>query len=273
MRSRFSFFVVSQILTLVFFASSCSRAAALSVGTPSSDYSDLVYNNCSAYKSSSPGSLYTDNINAFFREVIAKSSELKFYKTTVGSSDGQFNGISGLFQCRGDLSSSECNGCITKLPDISSNTLCAAARIQLSGCYVCYGTEGFNDDDDDKWKKKLDELVYSNCSDKKGPEDDYLFKKARDDAFSDAQKGLKDGCYVGSVDDKVRVIAQCEGDLGECNCAECIYAAVQYAGDKCGNSIKGEIYLNKCFLRYSYKTPPHHPKPPHDDGPVPPGID
>jgi hypothetical protein len=48
------------------------------------------------------------------------------------------------------------------------------------------------------------------------------------------------------------MMAQCEGDLGGCECGECVNNAEQIAQEECGESVSGEIYLDKCFISYTF---------------------
>ncbi|KAH0670426.1 hypothetical protein KY290_025846 [Solanum tuberosum] len=51
---------------------------------------------------------------------------------------------------------------------------------------------------------------------------------------------------------KVHVMAQCVGNLGGCDCGVCVNKAVQIVHDECSYSLVGEIYLDGCYLSYSY---------------------
>ncbi|KAF7833250.1 plasmodesmata-located protein 3-like [Senna tora] len=57
--------------------------------------------------------------------------------SSTTSGDGQ-NAITGLYQCRGDLTNSECYKCVSKIPDILGKLsgLVPTTRVQLNGCYL-----------------------------------------------------------------------------------------------------------------------------------------
>ncbi|KAF6173526.1 hypothetical protein GIB67_042656 [Kingdonia uniflora] len=59
------------------------------------------------------------------------------------------------------------------------------------------------------------------------------------------------GFYATSFE-SVYVLAQCEGSLSNGDCGVCVKSAVQKAKVECGNSISGQVYLNKCYISYTY---------------------
>lgn len=108
-----------------------------------SDFTKLIYKGCAKQDLSDPSGVYSQALSSLFGTLVSQSSKSKFYKTSTGS--GQTT-ISGLFQCRGDLSNVQCYKCVSGLP-ILIDKLCGskpvAARIQLFGCYMLYEVAGF----------------------------------------------------------------------------------------------------------------------------------
>lgn len=108
-----------------------------------SDFTKLIYKGCAKQDLSDPSGVYSQALSSLFGTLVSQSSKSKFYKTSAGS--GQTT-ISGLFQCRGDLSNVQCYKCVSGLP-ILIDKLCGskpvAARIQLFGCYMLYEVAGF----------------------------------------------------------------------------------------------------------------------------------
>ncbi|MBA0813187.1 hypothetical protein Gohar_027059, partial [Gossypium harknessii] len=108
----------------------------------SPDYTTLVYKGCAKQSFTDPAGIYSQALSALFQTLLSQSMKVKFYKTTTGT--GQTT-ITGLFQCRGDLSNSDCYSCASRLPTLADK-LCGktlAARIQLYGCYMLYEVAGF----------------------------------------------------------------------------------------------------------------------------------
>ncbi|KAJ4821935.1 hypothetical protein Tsubulata_042931 [Turnera subulata] len=214
------------------------------------DYSALIYKKCAnqAYINVSTDPSHSQTFSSAFQELVAESSHSKFFKTTGGDEN---IGVSALFQCRGDLASQECYNCVSKLPDLT-RTHCkqaSAARIQLYGCYFRYET------DDHLVEETPAEhgLLHVTCgaSEVAGGG----FEVLRDAAFAAAEDEVvisANGFYETNYDQSVHVVAQCQGDLGDCDCGECISTAVEIAREKCGSSVSGEVYLDKCYLSYAY---------------------
>ncbi|GAA0165807.1 hypothetical protein LIER_21117 [Lithospermum erythrorhizon] len=213
------------------------------------EYTTLVYKGCAHQSLSDPTGMYSQALSTLFGNLIAQSSKSKFYKATTGS--GQ-NIVTGLFQCRGDLSNVECYNCISGLP-ILIDKLCGkpvAARLQLYGCYMLYEVNGFP-------QISGMELLYKTCGGKNAGGSGA--EQVRDTALNALENGISSGnggFYTTSYQ-SVYVLGQCEGDVGASDCGECVKNAVQKAQFECGSSISGQIYLHKCFISYSYY--PHGP--------------
>ncbi|KAA3454504.1 cysteine-rich repeat secretory protein 3-like isoform X1 [Gossypium australe] len=175
-----------------------------------SDITTLVYKGCAKQAFTDPGGVYSQALSALFQTLLSQSMKVKFYKTTTGTAQTTIN---GLFQCRGDLSNSDCYNCVSKLPTLSdklcgSNTI--ASRIQLVGCYMLYEVS------------VLENGVVNNH-----------------------------GFFTTNYQ-SIYVLGQCEGDIGDSDCGECIKNTVQKAQVECGDSNSGQIYLHKCFISYNY---------------------
>ncbi|XP_058215295.1 plasmodesmata-located protein 3-like [Rhododendron vialii] len=226
-------------LALLFF--SCF-ANNLSISTDPNLH-DLVYKHCASHISAIPtaGSL-PEILSSLFRELVEQSSVSKFYETSVGDDD---IAVSGLFQCRSDLGVDQCFDCVNRLPEMSS-ALCGRtvpARIRLSGCYLHYKADGSQ-------ISRL-ELQHKTCSDSKAASDG--FEGVRDGAFAAVVSGVMGGNgFCDMSYESMHVTAQCQGNLESCDCGECVASAVQIAQDECGESISGEVYLDSCFMIYSY---------------------
>ncbi|KAG9137483.1 hypothetical protein Leryth_016784 [Lithospermum erythrorhizon] len=213
------------------------------------EYTTLVYKGCAHQAISDPTNAYSQALSTLFGNLISQSSKAKFYKTTTGS--GQ-NTVTGLFQCRGDLSNVDCYSCISGLP-ILIDKLCGkpvAARLQLYGCYMLYEVNGFP-------QISGMELLYKTCSGKNAGGSEA--EQVRDTALNALENGISSangGFYTTSYQG-VYVLGQCEGDIGGSDCGECVKNAVQKAQVECGSSVSGQIYLHKCFITYS--NYPHGP--------------
>ncbi|GLT99296.1 hypothetical protein SLE2022_167400 [Rubroshorea leprosula] len=207
------------------------------------DYTTLVYKGCAKQTFTDPTGVYSQTLSALYGTMVSQSMKTRFYKTTTGTTQTT---ITGLFQCRGDLSNSDCYNCVSGLPQLATK-LCGptiAARIQLLGCYMLYEVAGFAE-------VSGMEMLYKTCggTNRAGSG----FEETRDTAFSVLETGVVNGHGFYTTNYQfVYLLGQCEGDVGDSDCGECVKTAVQKAQVECGSSPSGQVYLNKCFISYSY---------------------
>ncbi|XP_059285361.1 plasmodesmata-located protein 2-like [Lycium ferocissimum] len=206
----------------------------------------LVYKGCAKQALSDPSGVYSQALSTLFGSLVSQSSKSKFYKTTTGTGGST---ITGLFQCIGDLSNVDCYKCVNGLPilidKLCGNPTPVAARIQLLGCYMLYEVSGFP-------QISGMEMLYKTCSGKNNPGSG--FEEKRDTAFSTLENGMasaSNGFYTANYE-SIFVLGQCEGDVGNSDCAECVKNAVQKAQVECGSSVSGQIFLHKCFVSFNY---------------------
>ncbi|KAK1559938.1 hypothetical protein Q3G72_020204 [Acer saccharum] len=203
----------------------------------------LVFKGCADQKFQNLADVYSQNLKTLLSSLVSQSSQKGFATTTSG--DGQ-NAIMGLYQCRGDLTLSQCYTCVSKIPDMADK-LCGkaiAARVQLSGCYLRYEVIGF---------KQVSEtqLLYKVCGSTQ--ESGTGFEERRETAFDMVKNGVKsNGLFYTGTYEQVYVLGQCEGDLANDDCGDCVQSATERTKNECGDSISGQVYLHKCFISYSY---------------------
>ncbi|XP_008785155.2 plasmodesmata-located protein 2-like isoform X2 [Phoenix dactylifera] len=225
------------ILTLVLASvvSSISPSAA-------ADLYALIYKGCA--NQTAGGGASQQALAALTSSLTAQATTAKFYKTTTSSSAGG-QAMFGLFQCRGDLSASDCSACVGRVLPMWSS-LCGpavAARVQLTGCYALYQVSGFP-------QVSGTQMLFKTCGSGGGRGD---FELKRDTAFAQLQSGVAGGAeFYATSYASVYALAQCEGDLSTSDCAECVSQAVQKSEVECGGAPSGQVYLDKCYISYSY---------------------
>lgn len=212
----------------------------------SADTTNLVYKGCADQQLQDPSGIYSQNLKSLTDSLVLQSSQKSFFSTTSGDGGGQ-NGIKGLYQCRGDLSNSECYKCVSKIPDMIGKLcgLVAAARVQLNGCYLRYEIVGFKE-------VSGTQLLYKVCGSIQASGSG--FDERRETAFAMVENGVKSGgslFYTGSYQ-SLYVLGQCEGDLGSDDCGNCVNSAKVQAKSECGDAISAQIYLQKCYISYSF---------------------
>ncbi|CAI9107555.1 OLC1v1006934C3 [Oldenlandia corymbosa var. corymbosa] len=228
------FFVIFLLLLCFFFANFGFSA----------DYTTLVYKGCADQKFQDPSGASSQSLQNLFDSLTSQSSSAKFYKT--GAGQGQ-SAINGLFQCRGDLSNDDCNNCVGKIPGMARR-LCGeaiAVRVQLTGCYLSYEVAGFK-------QAGTTELLFKICGSTQAS--GAGFSDRLDTALGEIAKGVSgngNGFYAGGYQ-SVYVLGQCEGDLANDNCVDCVKTASQRAKSECGNSLSAQIYLQQCYISYTY---------------------
>ncbi|KAK9160245.1 hypothetical protein Syun_006586 [Stephania yunnanensis] len=208
----------------------------------SPDFTTLVYKGCANQTLPDPNGVFSQTLNSLFNSLITQSSKSKFFKTTSGGNSQ----ITGLFQCRGDLSATDCYTCVSQIPQLSSQ-LCgaasAAARIQLRGCYALYEASGF------PTVSGL-QLLYKVCG--RSQISGSGFEERRDTALAAMESGIGGGGFFVTSYQSVYVLGQCEGDLGAGDCRECVKTAARRAQVECGSAVSGQVYLYKCYINYAY---------------------
>lgn len=208
------------------------------------DYTNLVFKGCADQKFQDPSGVYLQNLKNLMQDLVSQSSQRTFSTAASGEDP---NAINGLYQCRGDLSTSQCYSCVSKIPKISDKVCgkAVAARVQLSGCYLRYEISGFK-------QVPETEFLYKVCGSSSSGRTE--FEKRRETAFNMAEEGVKSGSslfYTGDYQ-SVYVLAQCQGDMGTANCGDCVKTAFETVKNDCGDSVSAQLYLHKCYISYSY---------------------
>lgn len=217
---------------------------SLLAGASSASIYDLIYKGCANQQFPGAGAGGAQQTLASLSStIISQSAAAKFYKTTTSSS-GQ--PIFGLFQCRGDLSSSDCTSCVSKAVTMWTS-LCGvtvAARVQLGGCYALYEISGFP-------QVSGTQMLYKTCG--SGGGGGQGFEEKRDTVLSSLENGVTSGGgFFATSYQSIYAMAQCEGDLSSADCGECVQQAVQKSQVECGGASSGQVYLDKCYISYSY---------------------
>ncbi|KAL7000892.1 hypothetical protein U1Q18_002044 [Sarracenia purpurea var. burkii] len=208
----------------------------------SSATDSFVYGGCSQPKYN-PGTPYESNVNSLLTSLVNSASFSNFnnFKVSVpGSAPGDV--VYGLFQCRGDLRSSDCRNCVAR--SVSQvGILCgnsAGGALQLEGCFVKYDNTSFLGVEDKA-------VVMKKC----GPSIAYDSQGlTRRDALLDYLAAGGQYFRVGGSG-KVRGVAQCVQDLSLSQCQDCLSEAIGRLKGECGPAAWSDMFLGKCYARYS----------------------
>ncbi|KAI6670627.1 hypothetical protein NL676_005512 [Syzygium grande] len=194
----------------------------------SSPSSTFLFGGCTQQRFT-PGSAYESNLNSLLTSLLNSATYSSYNNFTVEGSSPQ-DVVYGLYQCRGDLSMPDCAMCITRAVtragELCSKT-CGGA-VQLEGCY-------------DKT------VVMKKC----GPSDGYeAGPMGQRDAVL-ASLASEGGLYRAGGSGEVRGLAQCIGDLSAGECQDCLLEAIGRLKSECGTAVFGDMFLAKCYVRYT----------------------
>ncbi|XP_051207146.1 plasmodesmata-located protein 2 [Lolium perenne] len=212
----------------------------------SADLYAVVYKGCA--NQTFPGGTAPATIAALSSSLAAQSASAKFYKTSSASASAASASVFGLFQCRGDLSGPDCSSCVARAmsswPDLCGAAV--AARVQLNGCLARYEVSGFP-------QVSGVQMLFKTCGSGGGGGDADL-EVRRGTAFAQLQAGVgtSAGGFFATSYQQVYALAQCEGDLSAVDCSNCVTQAVQHVQVECGGAPSGQVYLDKCYITYSY---------------------
>ncbi|KAE8699022.1 Cysteine-rich repeat secretory protein 12 [Hibiscus syriacus] len=215
--------------------------------TPSNSATDsFVFGGCSQLKYTS-GSPYESNVNSILTSLVNAAMYTSYSNFTVPAAAGTAsqNTVYGLFQCRGNLDGGDCSRCVATAVS-QLGTLCldsTGGALQLEGCFVKYDNTSFLGVEDKA-------VVVKKC----GPlSSSYSDESTRRDAML-GYLGSSDGTYkpfrVGGSGD-LQGVAQCVGDLSPSECQDCLSEAIEQLKTECAAAKWGDMYLAKCYVRYS----------------------
>ncbi|CAL5030790.1 unnamed protein product [Urochloa decumbens] len=227
----------------VFFALACVADAG--TGT-------FIYAGCSPSKYQ-PGTPFEANLESLLTS-ISNAAPNGGYNTFTAGANGTASSppVYGLYQCRGDLDSSDCAACVRDAVG-QLGTVCPeayAASLQLEGCYVRYDGTDFVGGAPDA------AMVYRKCSTSTSSDGDFL--RSRDAVLGDLQQGAGGGAagagagggYKVASSGSVQGVAQCLGDLAAADCATCLAQAAGQLKGTCGTALAADVYLAQCYVRY-----------------------
>ncbi|KAF8107722.1 hypothetical protein N665_0118s0085 [Sinapis alba] len=244
------------------------------INTSQLDYDTLVFSQCDSSDTNILQKTTTKDPNdlnhnlflraqalySLLRKLESESSRVKFFKTLAGNDQ---HAVSGWFQCREDYPSEICHRCVSELRDISSR-LCGnatSARVHLRGCHMVYEIElvdtpiaqaNYNHHNYKLLETPERGLIHKIC-DGATAETFAGFEEMRTEALTAAETGVVDGHGFYEESYKLlHVVAQCDGHVEPCDCGECVSAAAAAAAEECPLSIAGQIYLEGCYVGYTY---------------------
>ncbi|XP_020220817.1 plasmodesmata-located protein 6 [Cajanus cajan] len=207
---------------------------------PSSSAVDtFVFGGCSTPKYM-PGSAYENSVNSLLTSLVNSAAFTNYNNFTA-----QGAAVYGLFQCRGDLSNDQCSRCVARAVT-QLGTICfdsCGGALQLEGCFVKYDNATFLGVEDKT-------VVVKKCGPSVGLTSDALTRRDAVLAYLQTSDAVYK-TYRTAVFGDFQGVAQCTGDLSPSECQDCLSDAIQRLKTECGPSPWADIYLAKCYARYS----------------------
>ncbi|KAI4299609.1 hypothetical protein L6164_033051 [Bauhinia variegata] len=206
-----------------------------------SDSTDsFLFGGCTQQKYS-PDSPYQSNLHSLLTSLVNSATYSSYNNYTIVAST-QSDVVYGLYQCRGDLAIPDCATCVaravTRIGSTCSQT-CGGA-VQLEGCYVKYDNATFLGVEDKT-------VILKKCGPSVGYNPDAMSSR---DAVLAGLSG-SGGAFRGVGSGNVQGMAQCAGDLSFVECQDCISEAIRRLRSDCGTADSGDMFLGKCYARYS----------------------
>ncbi|KAK9902358.1 hypothetical protein M0R45_001597 [Rubus argutus] len=228
--------------------------SSLCIPSCSSSTDAFVFGGCTQEKYL-PNSPYESNINSLLTSLVNSATYSSYNNYTVMGSSPQ-DVIYGLYQCRGDLSMPDCATCVARAVS-QVGSFCpynSGGALQLQGCYIKYDNTSFLGEEDKA-------VVLKKCGPSVGYDSDGM---SRRDSVLAALVGSGGPYRVGGSGD-VQGLAQCVGDLSFAECQDCVSEAIGRVKSECGGAVYGDMFLAKCYARYStggahFYSKTHHDK-------------
>lgn len=214
--------------------------SSLYIPSYSSSTDAFVFGGCTQEKYT-PNSPYESNINSLLTSLVNSATYSSYNNYTVMGSSPQ-DVIYGLYQCRGDLSMPDCATCVARAVS-QVGSFCpynSGGALQLQGCYIKYDNTSFLGEEDKT-------VVLKKCGPSVGYDSDGM---SRRDSVLAALVGSGGPYRVGGSGD-VQGLAQCVGDLSFAECQDCVSEAIGRVKSECGGAVYGDMFLAKCYARYS----------------------
>ncbi|XP_047314545.1 plasmodesmata-located protein 6-like [Impatiens glandulifera] len=218
---------------------------SLAISSSTSSVDSFVYGGCSSQKYSEIIKFnYESNVKSFLDNIVYSSSFTLFNKFTISKPGSDPTAtVSGLFQCRGDLTNLNCRNCVARSV-AELGTLCpgsTGAALQLEGCLVKYDNVSFfGVEDKDVTTHKCGPVIHDSG--------DYSDDSDRESALSYLGTGQQ---FFRVIDyGNVKGMAQCVQDLSVDQCQDCISEAIRRLKIECPSSASGDMFLVKCYVRF-----------------------
>ncbi|RXH86002.1 hypothetical protein DVH24_017055 [Malus domestica] len=233
-------------------------------------------------------STYHSNLNLLLSSLTSNATiDTGYYYTSTGSQDSN-SVVYGAFLCRGDLTSSVCQDCVTTAATEAVQKYCPFRKVTLLWYFECmlrYGNVSFFRKMDESpsvyfWNplnatepKRFNQLVAETVTG--------LVPVAANAETGAKKLAMKQEIFDGYGLEQLFSLVQCTPDLSSTDCDQCLRGAIELLPKCCDGRKGGRVLFPSCNIRYeSYlfynldtstppPTPPPLPPPPQLPGSVP----
>ncbi|KAJ6706923.1 CYSTEINE-RICH RECEPTOR-LIKE PROTEIN KINASE 25 [Salix viminalis] len=200
-------------------------------------------------------STYRVNLNLVLSSLASNATRNNingFYNTSSGQNSGQ---VYGLFICRGDLSNTVCQNCVTfATKDIVQRCPIGIASIILyDACHLRYSNRNFFSQVDQNavwymWNtqnttyepQRFNSLVATSVNDS---------ATQAASAPSGAKKFAVNQTYIDGFQN-IYSLAQCTPDLSSSDCKKCLRAVIGELPSCCSSKIGARVFAPSCYIQY-----------------------
>ena len=213
-----------------------------------------------------PNSSYKSNLDTLISVLDSQSSNKGFYSYASGSSPTTT--VYGSYLCRGDISSSTCETCISRA---SKNVFiwCPVQKeaiIWYEECFLRYSSRKIFSILDQgpfvtwtSYDTTLYQFYFINTV-------EYRMDRLIQEAYSSSSYFAEETyhvSYLGEVYD-LNGLVQCTPDLNQYDCYRCLKSAYNETKDCCYGKRFALVYSSNCMLTYkaTFLAPPPPPPPP-----------
>ncbi|KAJ6738000.1 RECEPTOR-LIKE SERINE/THREONINE-PROTEIN KINASE SD1-8 [Salix koriyanagi] len=214
-----------------------------------------VYHNCENATTSTMNSTYRVNLNLVLSSLASNATRNNingFYNTSFGQSTDQ---VYGLFICRGDVSNTVCQNCVTfATKDVVQRCpIGIASIIVYDECHLRYSNSNFFSKVDQNsflsmWNiqnttyepQRFNNLVATSVND---------CATQAASAPPGAKKFAVNQTYIDGFQN-IYSLAQCTPDLSSFDCNKCLRAVIAGLPSCCSSKIGGRVFAPSCYIRY-----------------------
>jgi hypothetical protein len=236
-------------MTLVVFTLLCMSREAAGI--------EYIYHSCSnsTNLTFTPNSTYQSNLYQLLSSLSSIAGhEDGFYNTTVGQNAS--NTVYGLFLCRGDLSTQECQDCVDIATQEVINPYCPiekTAVIWYEECMIRYSDQSFfstmntlpgvyipsweNVSDPNRFNEVLMATI-----------NDHLVSQGTNVKTVAKKFATKEANFSGSQ--TLYTLEQCTPDISSSDCSRCIQEAIALLSRCCSGNPGARILFPSCRIRY-----------------------